>query len=917
MHHKLTKAAIRNLFPVGDFWELMIDASSKLQAQRDRVILLKDFLQIPSNGYLIQTQLEKFLFLKEGFTNEADIFGELNSFFDTATLVLREAEDCMSSYKHVSVEKVIKAISKPETTSKDVEEFIEQKLLSNFSPMNFQTERKLNFFLFYPYVYDESMITDELLASFEVINKLKAYAFNYLAVGFKGEHNTKLHDALYRAISHREKHYFNEHLELDNFYLMSSAEEILETLKNKKNVLNKSLLDPKKINQLITEYTALLYGDSKSSNKITTEEMLNVIQDAKETLTALSSFFKAVIEPDSQKKGKQREGTKEGADRKRRFGFAYVSDENGFYHEEGSIISNKKIKNAKIEKLYLLRESNLNESDGLTYLVDEELPCKVKNPMVKISSSKSKHHHLALSAQFLMVGSPVSAIKNAFSKIINQLNMALSYSLDDFIKHVKTLLPLLIFFSTGRIIKFVKLIPDGKKLGQDAVSLRANGRELCLPISAYPYKLIAHPDIYVPVHNEFLTLKLPIFMKILISKISTRLISEGYKEISVMNFDGALGIININQSTDQIEGFILKSLLKSAHGDLWLSALIHNQVKSVGRTQMHYASCRPSIVQRVFNQHIETISGVGARITEHQHNYRIGSKFYIREERVVQLIRSIKFLIRINQRRFNKNILFTPDMVHSFNLLNFYTDFILSFVTGTRSVEDPYIKPENINIHGWTVVNDKNMYDGYNTRWVYVPVEVRSHLVEFEKIRREFLIRLTNRQQMKGVFNAEPKKKSKHEDEPKHEYEKFAKKHDLFLFRTMSIQDSTDSFRFTPTPYQRTTALVFAEKAFKHFNVKPTFPLKALKTNSNRHYLRGRLLDTNVDPYYIDCYLGHWHIGTEPWGRHSIFNMESYQAQLSRAIELMVLDLKLKSISFIAGKRRHKSSLDFKDKCHE
>jgi hypothetical protein len=203
------------------------------------------------------------------------------------------------------------------------------------------------------------------------------------------------------------------------------------------------------------------------------------------------------------------------------------------------------------------------------------------------------------------------------------------------------------------------------------------------------------------------------------------------------------------------------------------------------------------------------------------------------------------------------------------------------------------------------------MYDGYNTRWVYVPEEVRFHLTEFEKIRREFLLRLTSRKQMKGVFNARPKNK------PKHEYEGFAKEHDLFLFRTMSIAGSSDSFRFTPTPYQRTTAILFAEKAFKHFKVKSPFPLAALKTNSNRHYLRGKLLDSEVDPYYIDCYLGHWHIGTEPWGKHSIFNIENYQLQLSKAIDSIVTDLKLKSISFIEGKRRNKSSLAFQDERHE
>jgi hypothetical protein len=909
---KLSKATIRALFPEGDFWALMIDASSKLQVQRTHVLLLQAFLQIPSNGYLIQTQLEKFLLLKECFTNEADIFEELNAFFDTAKMVLREAEGFMSSYKHVSVEKVIKAISKPETTSKEVEDFIEQKMLSHFSPMNFQTERKLFYFLFYPYVDDSYTRTDELLGNYEAINKLKAYVFNYLAIGFSVEHETRLHDSLYRAITHREKHYFNEHLELDNLYLMSSAEEILETLKSKIGVLNTYLSNTKKLDQLIIEYSNLVFGDSASINQITREEMKEVVQDARETITAFASFFRAMISlSDYDADGRKRGTKREGADRKKRFGFAYLSSAHGLYHQEESVVSNIKNNNTKMQKLYLLRECNLNESDGMTMLIDDEPPCKIKNPAVKVLSGKSKHHHLALSAQFLLVGEPVSSIKTAFTEIIDQLKVALSCSFDDFAKHMKTLLPLLIFLMTGRKVKTINITLDMQKFRRDVVSLQANGREICLPISAYPYKLAAYPEIYVPIHNEVLTLKLPIFMQSLLSKTLSRFIAEGCTEILCNNLEGALSIVYQNKQIDSIEDFIFKSLLKSAQGDLWLSSLIHNQVKSVAQTQMHYASCKPSTIQRVFNSHLKTLSGSTSRITEQLHDYRIGSKFYIQEERVGQLIRLIRVLIRINQRHFNRNILFAPDMVHIFNLLNFYTDFILSFVTGTRSVEDPYIKPENINIHCWTVVNDKNMYDGYNTRWVYVPEEVRFHLTEFEKIRREFLLRLTSRKQMKGVFNARPKNK------PKHEYEGFAKEHDLFLFRTMSIAGSSDSFRFTPTPYQRTTAILFAEKAFKHFKVKSPFPLAALKTNSNRHYLRGKLLDSEVDPYYIDCYLGHWHIGTEPWGKHSIFNIENYQLQLSKAIDSIVTDLKLKSISFIEGKRRNKSSLAFQDERHE
>jgi hypothetical protein len=66
-----------------------------------------------------------------------------------------------------------------------------------------------------------------------------------------------------------------------------------------------------------------------------------------------------------------------------------------------------------------------------------------------------------------------------------------------------------------------------------------------------------------------------------------------------------------------------------------------------------------------------------------------------------------------------------------------------------------------------------------------------------------------------------------------------------------------------------------------------------IRANTHRRFLRTELVERGCPPEVVDAFIGHWHLGEEPFGAFSSFNFEEYVAQLQRYLDPLLRDIGL------------------------
>ena len=61
-----------------------------------------------------------------------------------------------------------------------------------------------------------------------------------------------------------------------------------------------------------------------------------------------------------------------------------------------------------------------------------------------------------------------------------------------------------------------------------------------------------------------------------------------------------------------------------------------------------------------------------------------------------------------------------------------------------------------------------------------------------------------------------------------------------------------------------------------------------LPINANRHFLRTGLCHLGCPKDVIDAFMGHWHRGREPWGKHSSLSPELYSQTLRKYLNPLI-----------------------------
>ena len=172
---------------------------------------------------------------------------------------------------------------------------------------------------------------------------------------------------------------------------------------------------------------------------------------------------------------------------------------------------------------------------------------------------------------------------------------------------------------------------------------------------------------------------------------------------------------------------------------------------------------------------------------------------------------------------------------------------MFAYATGVRAIKSPFIHIEEIDEEtGLAVISDKDGKDFYNSRLVWLPDSVRKQLSYY----------------------------SNHRD---------------YVMNELIPKNYPHDLSDTPFLFLLDNDLSIIELRPK--NIKPLLTeIFPMPLNVNRRFLRTEMKERGCPIEIINCFMGHWSLGEEPWGKFSSLSFHDYVQTLKQHI-ISILDM--------------------------
>lgn len=540
----------------------------------------------------------------------------------------------------------------------------------------------------------------------------------------------------------------------------------------------------------------------------------------------------------------------------------------------------------------ILDEENSDDLDEETqtddFMWNQSKPCELNNPIASLISGQRLLPHIALSNQLLRpraIDSDIQAIFRLIKLTVGLINQGIKGLCPE---HIKKTLRWLITLLTGRLVEQIEL--EEFFLNEKDIFTNEDATLIRIGFPQYMHRgNLGHKAVYIDSQTEDLELILPQeiidLWKPLItalydkhdpnSHINLKPETNKHRKIAKKNDSKPSSVLDqwdINEMRSQVQRSF--SQLSS---DSWLLSVFTWQTSGLANTQKHYASFPLKKAQAMFEAHIQSFLNIDTQPIpwSHRNNQRIGTPYYLNRRTFGLISTQLWQTAAPLFETLNYESCCLNELKFRFNSLAFWIDSYCGFVSASRNTIDPIIRAELVSEDGLYRINDKNRYDGFNTRMVYVPPDLLKRLQQYQKIRKKILIYLRKTQKLS-------------QDE-----EKIITSNRLFFFKI----NKKKQIKIAKYTRSRCRDEIFTQtRTDTQLNLSPEqiaiFEyLRELKTNVNRHYLRGRLLELGMPGHFIDPLMGHWHSGTQPWGQMSIFNQSQYLKALKSTIPIVVKEL--------------------------
>ncbi len=283
-------------------------------------------------------------------------------------------------------------------------------------------------------------------------------------------------------------------------------------------------------------------------------------------------------------------------------------------------------------------------------------------------------------------------------------------------------------------------------------------------------------------------------------------------------------------SLRSLESWLFHKIAAGPHGDLAIAAIITGRDPPIVQSVLHYTRIETSQTWSILTTALDDFDRFGARplMTANQ---GLGSRFAPSKSDLQNIIKPLKKALSI-----------PPSSDAAFakfhNAMTIYTALFYLYATGCRPTaafipSSSAVDPET----GFTILDDKAAPDGFKTRLVWVSHECRAQLTNYERHLERLAIELPN---------LRPK---------------------IEKTRIPLILENGKIKSLEPADLRRELRALGWE-----------FPL-----NAGRHYLRSRLVG-EIGSETLHAFLGHWHLGIEPWSKEAALDPLSYRAELEGSL---------------------------------
>jgi hypothetical protein len=303
----------------------------------------------------------------------------------------------------------------------------------------------------------------------------------------------------------------------------------------------------------------------------------------------------------------------------------------------------------------------------------------------------------------------------------------------------------------------------------------------------------------------------------------------------------------------KIAGYLFSRLMISTGGDITAAALVAGRKLPLARARLFYACTKLQRIQKCYVRAIGGLQPPEKPIDESNIRWDTGNTWIA--TRPCPTVKAVIDAVQLLSRRLGDLLPYSSlqDYIEYHNLYTLHTLWYCSFATSIRPISSPLFFPHEIQCDpdgdgdGIAWINDKNVGKGYTARLAWVPAGVVEQINYYARhlsaVRAEILFRHGDGARKYGVMLA---------------------KSCFFLdasMRPVEVRErslETHMHRFLQYP-----------------------------ANIHRRFVSAELLDRGVSPEAVDWWMGHWHLGEEPWGRYSSLSFAKYRAQLRPLLDLL------------------------------
>lgn len=337
-------------------------------------------------------------------------------------------------------------------------------------------------------------------------------------------------------------------------------------------------------------------------------------------------------------------------------------------------------------------------------------------------------------------------------------------------------------------------------------------------------------------------------------------------------------------SASFIEKFVRYNYLKAANGDFWVTSIFSSRNQSLGSTQKHYTTIINDYIYKTYETAIQILFSETLNFPDlpNPKSYiGIGNPARPLKHLVVsELITISEWLKPALKADLSKKS--DVELITILNTMTLFFETYTSFFNGVRDIRNPYVYKQQIDSDGFTLLADKVIAGGYNSRQVCALSFFQSMQVDYEHFIRQLIDNMHRRKRLRisdlysEGLNTMARWRSIHE--PSNRFYGF--------FLIDPSQKRKKQPKYKVIPYTRTAA----RKLYLKSDINPDSLFFTLTTNSNRHFLRSSLIERGVNPEYVDEYMGHRHFGTESWNEYALTNTPDFRTSVKTELKKILKD---------------------------